>query len=107
MDEDDNHEKEAGRVTGRRFELIQRTLLVLQFAGCAFVLANAQFTWMPFPFAMCTMVIPLAARQCMFDWEQRARKAKLLALGFCKHCTYDRRGVEPSLPCPECGKPRE
>jgi hypothetical protein len=35
----------------------------------------------------------------------RLRRARRLRKGLCPSCTYDRRGIAASSPCPECGTP--
>ena len=37
---------------------------------------------------------------------KHSRATNRLRRGLCPHCAYDRTGLPPETPCPECGKPR-
>ena len=42
----------------------------------------------------------------VIPWAWRAQRSALRRrFGHCPKCAYDRRGIAPSLPCPECGHP--
>jgi len=52
--------------------------------------------WMP------VTVLAVAAALC---WRLDGRAARRHRNGCCVQCGYDRRGLGPDVPCPECGKP--
>jgi hypothetical protein len=43
--------------------------------------------------------VPLVVRQ----WFGRTMRGRRTRLGLCPSCGYDRRGLDPTTPCPECG----
>lgn len=47
-----------------------------------------------FPASVCTFLLALACRK-----DSRKNGGTL-----CRHCSYDRSGLEVSSPCPECGR---
>ena len=54
---------------------------------------QALSTWVGLP-----LWIPAAAALALASLRRRP------APGQCPHCRYDRRGLDPAAPCPECGK---
>lgn len=49
------------------------------------------------PLPLLAFLITAAAWRCDFIARRRARK------GLCPACRYDRAGIAPDAPCPECG----
>jgi hypothetical protein len=48
-------------------------------------------------------VIVLAGAATLVLWRPESERGRRKRLGLCRSCGYDRRGLAPDAPCPECG----
>ena len=79
---------------------IARILWVAHRVGWNVYWQSLQITW-PYVLGTSLAVLLMAG---IFACVERARwKRELRAAGHCRRSEYDRKGIPPTAPCPECG----